>query len=795
MTRPVRSLLVALTALASLGLTTLAWREAREEAEREERLRFELRVEEIANSLRGRMLDYEQVLRGLVGLFAASRQVERGQWHVYARLLDLQSTYPGIRGIAYAQLSREGPVVRVPVVLVYPEDENNLGLLGFDVYSDPLRRAATDRARDTAEPVVSAPLQLRGYPTDAPRSGFVMYLPVFRTAVDPHSLSARRAGLTGFVFGTFRVREILERTIGTPPGIRLRLVDVTDAASPAVLIEQEVAFGSAVRYERTETIVARGRTWRLEAAAPPGLGAGGASDRPRLVLAGGIAVSLLLTGLVWSLLNTTTHARVLARSMLAANQELDRFRAAVDGSQDTMLMVDVQKMRIEYANEGACRNLGYRREELVGQPPDMVFADRGAERLALEYQRLAGSDERAGVYRAMHRRKDGSVFPVEIAREVVKGADGNLVLGIARDISARLEAERALREGERRLALALESSKLALFDWDLRTGLVHMGAQWGVIVGGKPEPSVTPMQKLEPLVHPDDLPALRERLRRLLKGEISNYRVEHRVRTGRGDWIWIESVAEVSERDAEGRALRVTGTNGDITERKALAELKAAFLASVSHELRTPLTGIVASLALLQEGAAGELPAEARHFVALAHANGERLAALVNDLLDLERVESGRLRLELEDLDAGAMLQEAASLDTAYAERFNARVRVDAEAGLRITADRRRLLQVLSNLISNAAKFSPAGGEVTLRARGVENHRVVLSVSDQGPGIPQDFKARLFGKFEQADPDKPGTGLGLAICKSLVERMGGRIWCESEPGKGATFLAELPRAA
>jgi signal transduction histidine kinase len=219
--------------------------------------------------------------------------------------------------------------------------------------------------------------------------------------------------------------------------------------------------------------------------------------------------------------------------------------------------------------------------------------------------------------------------------------------------------------------------------------------------------------------------------------------------------------------------------------------MKASFLASVSHELRTPLTGIVASLELLKEGAAGELPEQARRFIDGAHANGERLAELINDVLDLERAESGRLKLHLEPLDAADVLREAAALNGPYAERFKARLRTEAPAGLALTADRKRLQQVIANLVSNAAKFSPADGEVRLAARASKDGRVVLSVADQGPGVPHDFKARMFEKFEQADHEKGGTGLGLAICKALVERMGGRIWYEAT-GRGATFLVELP---
>jgi PAS domain S-box-containing protein len=376
----------------------------------------------------------------------------------------------------------------------------------------------------------------------------------------------------------------------------------------------------------------------------------------------------------------------------------------------------------------------------------------------------------------------------------VQTAAGPYILGVARDISARLEAERALRESEQRLALAVHSTGLALFDWDIASGRVHMGARWGAILGGEAAAAVTPIEDLGSLVHPDDLPALRAQLRLLLKGETASYRVEHRVRNRRGTWTWIESVAEVSERGADGRALRVTGTNADVTARKALADMKNAFVAAVSHELRTPLTGIVASLELLKEGSAGELSPDARRFVEMAHANGERLNQLIGDVLDLERADSGRVRLELAPVDVGGLLAEAASLNAAYVDRYRARLKLDVEPGLRVNADRKRLQQVIANLVSNAARFSPEGGEIRLSARAGAQGRVVLSVADQGPGVPEDFRPRLFGRFEQAEHDKGGTGLGLAICKSLVERMGGRIWCDSAPGPGASFSFELPAA-
>ena len=784
MGKPLKTLLVAAAALFSLGVALAAWRTAAQDEEREARTRFEFRVREIGQQLSGRMSDYEQVLRGAVGLLAASREVTAAEWRSYVTSLQLDSTHPGIQSIAFARLV-DG---RLPVRYVEPLARGNAQVLGFDLLSDAERRVAIERARDTGEPVLTGRLTLRSEASGQPQPAFILFLPVYRGS-ELGSLEQRRARFTAVVYGAFRASDLFRGTIGQPAGLHLRLYDASLPSTEPLYEDERPA--SRSRYAKAETIVVRGRTWRLEARSRPELEALINADRARLVLSAGIALSVLFTALVWSLLSTRERAGELARGIVAAAEERDRFRSAVDRHWDTMLMVDAGRMRIVYANEGACRNLGYVREELVGQPAALVFADRDEAALVEEYRRLRESPEATGVERGTFRRKDGSTLPVEISRQLIQTASGGYVLGVARDITARLEAERNLRESEARLALALESSALALFDWDLQSNRVHLAKEWQLILGGDAAVTVGSIQELERLVHPDDLPALRAQLRKLLKGEVDGYRVEHRVRTLSGQWKWIESVAKVSGRDAAGRAARVTGTNADISERKAIAEMKNAFIASVSHELRTPLTGIVASLDLLQEGAAGELPGQAREFVRIAAGNSERLQVLIDDILDLERVETGRLRLEMRPVAVSEILAKAAALNAPYAERYQARIVTKALDGVRVMADEGRLLQVLANLISNAAKHSPRDGEIALAAARRAD-RVVFSVADHGDGVPEEFKPRVFGKFEQADVGKPGTGLGLAISKALVEKMGGEIRFESERGRGAIFYVELP---
>jgi signal transduction histidine kinase len=223
--------------------------------------------------------------------------------------------------------------------------------------------------------------------------------------------------------------------------------------------------------------------------------------------------------------------------------------------------------------------------------------------------------------------------------------------------------------------------------------------------------------------------------------------------------------------------------------------MKREFVATVSHELRSPLTGIVAALGLVHEGSTGELPAKAREFIDLAYQNSERLTALVNDILDIERLEAGGIQMNLEPVMIDRLLERALALNAGYAERYGVRFALTSPpCGLRANADPERLMQVITNLLSNAAKHSPAGAEVAIESRAAQA-AVRIAVIDHGPGIAPAFRSRLFGKFEQADPAGGGTGLGLAISKGLIERMGGRIGCDSEPGRGSTFWIELPASS
>ncbi|MFL6290586.1 MAG: sensor histidine kinase [Thermoanaerobaculia bacterium] len=259
-----------------------------------------------------------------------------------------------------------------------------------------------------------------------------------------------------------------------------------------------------------------------------------------------------------------------------------------------------------------------------------------------------------------------------------------------------------------------------------------------------------------------------------------------------GTLFWCRATTVLFEHPEHGRIF--VAVQEDITERKRMERIKDDFVSVVSHELRTPLTSIRGSLGLLAGGAAGEMPEAARSLLDIAANNCERLVRLINDILDMEKIESGEMTFVPAPVDLVPLVEQAILSNGAYALGFGVEIRLAEGFPGRVLADPDKLHQVMTNLFSNAARHSPRGGTVEVRVRR-RGGRLAVSVADQGAGIPPEFQPRVFEKFAQADASSTrregGTGLGLSISRAIIVRHGGSIWFESEPGAGTTFSFEL----
>jgi signal transduction histidine kinase len=233
----------------------------------------------------------------------------------------------------------------------------------------------------------------------------------------------------------------------------------------------------------------------------------------------------------------------------------------------------------------------------------------------------------------------------------------------------------------------------------------------------------------------------------------------------------------------------------DISTFKEIGRMKDEFISAVSHELRTPLTSIRGSLDLMDAGVMGELPKDSLDVVKVAKRNCDRLVRLINGVLDIEKIEAGRMDFRLHTLELEPLLEQALEAIASYGDLLGVAFRLEVTApGVRARVDPDRLLQVVENLLSNAAKFSAPGGhvDVVLSRRGAYAR---VSVVDRGAGIAPEFQSRIFEKFAQAAPKQSrqkGTGLGLNIARAIVERLGGSIGFRSKLGEGSTFHVDLP---
>jgi PAS domain S-box-containing protein len=345
------------------------------------------------------------------------------------------------------------------------------------------------------------------------------------------------------------------------------------------------------------------------------------------------------------------------------------------------------------------------------------------------------------------------------------------------------------------LDLASEQAKIGYWHASLEHGTFWWSPIIYQIFGFNAEDVVPSSTLFKNAVHPDDIDKVLKNEQQTRSTGIVNE--VYRIIRPNGDVRWVHELGQLVAEDQNPDKIMI-GSVQDITERMTLQKIKDEFISTVSHELRTPLTSIYGALSLLQSGKLVTLPTKAEKLVEIASSNCKQLSRLINDLLDIEKLAAGKMLFEMKRLNVVPLLQRAINDHQPYADlhKITLALHVDKQIDeLFVYVDEHRLLQILTNFLSNAVKFSPESGSVILSAT-VTSDEIEIAVQDQGAGIPEDFKSKIFAKFSQADASsskvKGGTGLGLALCKELVEAMNGSIDYRSEPGCGARFFVRLP---
>ena len=375
--------------------------------------------------------------------------------------------------------------------------------------------------------------------------------------------------------------------------------------------------------------------------------------------------------------------------------------------------------------------------------------------------------------------------------------------------AAHAAAEKEAKASEYRLQTALDGGRDFVWDYDCRTGVVFRSSGWMTMLGYPEGAFDSSPAHWQEIAHPGDQDKAYELFKLFIEGNIEFHEAEYRLRDAAGEWRWVASKGRVVERDARGKPMRAAGTSTDITDRKAAQEAlraskeeadranraKSEFLANMSHELRTPLNSVIGFANVLRKNRDGRLNESDLDFLDRITANGVQLLRMINDVLDIAKVESGRMELTFTIVQLDQMISECVAQCEGQL-RKGVRMLMHFPVGpISVRADGDRLRQVILNLLSNAMKFTKHGDIVVTLWCDAAGAPIRIDVRDTGIGIPPHRAAAVFNSFEQAETGTArqygGTGLGLAISRSLCEQMGFTLTMESELGSGSTFIIGL----
>ncbi|GHE00076.1 hypothetical protein U879_10015 [Defluviimonas sp. 20V17] len=486
---------------------------------------------------------------------------------------------------------------------------------------------------------------------------------------------------------------------------------------------------------------------------------------------------------------------LLARSALGHRRQLRKIREQEDDLALQRKAVDMHAMvkitgvdgRILYANDNLIQTIGYSVEELRGRYASDVFLDEDPRIAAEMWETLRRGDAWTGDNKL--RRRHGTAIWVKTTAIPKMGRNGTLdkVITVYTDIT---DAKLRQQEGPLRAMFDRLQDEVYIFSVDdLRLHYLNKRAR--ASLGW--ERLNYRSHFLSETTSTFDEARFRERVAPLLAGEVEAVIYESSL-SGRPVEINLQLDESVV---GEPRFVAVVR---DISQRKQVEQARAAFVATVTHELRAPMTSIKGAMKLVASGATGPIPDKPAQMIDLALRNVDRLLLLINDLLDLEKLDNAQTEIRRDPVNLAELIDDAIAHNMGYAQEYGVTFTAlpAMPSTLQIVGDRDRLMQVLTNLMSNAAKFSEVGGvvEVGLEDRGDEAR---ITVTDHGIGIPEEAQSRLFERFVQAETaehkKRKGTGLGLSIVKSIVERHGGRVDFFSIPGEGTTFVIDLPKAS
>lgn len=856
----------------TLFLTALATYYVAKAAETREQLRFENAVQSTQNKIQNRIETYEALLRSGSGLFAVNNQANLQEFRNYVERLELHENYPGVQGIGFSRRIRPSEVEAVvadmkrqgvedfqispagdrpefhAVLYLEPLDVRNQAALGYDMFTEAVRRAAMEAARDTGLPAATGRVTLLQDIEAEKQAGFLIYVPLYQGQT-PKTVAERRNQLLGYVYSPFRVDDLLAGTVssGQYQYVSFQIYDgtVLDADHLLHRSDRNAATNDSVdhlaidltaqsRFTTTRQLEVGGRLWTIAFTSRPEINLASGRNLVPYVFLSGVLMSMVLFGVTRSQAQSRAAAEQFAssllRSELALRESETRQRFALEAANMVAWEWYPDTGKIIYS-DNVYQVFGLPTTLPLKVASDFFELIHPSDRNAVR-QRLKEAIAQRSNYTTEFRLlpPDGKVqWIADQGRVTEDDTESTLrVSSVLQNITQRKAAEAALQESEHRYAQILDSVQ----------DMVFCKAPGSIIVYANKATCEYYAKTLEELRGIIDLPLSDpDHTHRYFQDDLQVFstgktlEISEEPITRADGAVRFFSTIKTPVFDTAGNVVQIVAVARDITERKqveaermqllnreqaARAEaetanrLKDEFLATLSHELRTPLNAMMGWTQLLHTRQFDETTTH--QALGTIYRNTKLLNQLIEDLLDVSRIMTGKFHLNMRPIRLNTVIRDAMEAVRTTAQKKGVEMQLQQTDGeSTVIGDYTRLQQVLWNLLSNAIKFTPQGGRVDIRLdflaadppladSQLDQKLAQITVTDTGQGIPPDFLPNIFERFRQADGTitraHGGLGLGLSIVRHIVEMHGGQIRASSEgQGQGATFTVQLPLAA
>lgn len=741
-----RPWLPAVVLLVSLAITAVASWYAYYDSHRRDLSRFNNAVEGATATISERMHTYADLLNSAAGLFAADPGTDAEAFRRYVARLNITREHPGIQGIGFTihlprtdaaqiieRMHSEGftdfrlwPEPGRPeidsIIYLEPRDRRNRAAIGYDMFSDPTRREAMARARDSGAPAMSGKVTLVQEIDPRKQAGFLVYVPVYEGGTVPSTIAERRRRLRGFVYSPFRADDLLS---GIFARVKEPLVsfDIYDGTrEEASLLHRSprnyVTANSPPAFSRTTTLHLGGRDWTLHFETRPEFDRASSRTQLLLIPLGGIIFSLALYAVTRSQARARFEAESVAFSLAASEADLREEKRTLEAVNRTGRMIAA-----ELDVHGLVQHVTDAARELVGAPAAIFYLSDGN---SLRAAASSSDGESGAALVSTFRERDPYSETFTLGEAIRVG-----------DLQAESRASTAARAY---LAIPVLSRSRELF---------------GVLV--------------------------------FIDTAADAF-------TQRDEQLMFALAAQTATAMDNARLFQEVGKERELAEEANRA--KDEFLATLSHELRTPMTSILGWSSLLCDPALDEPTRKVA--IDAIHQSSKVQSQLIDDLLDLSRIATGKLHIRPEICDMREVVRNGVAATRPDAEEKGLALRFEPGAqASTVWADPRRMQQVIWNLLTNAVKFTPSGGTIDAIVES-SDETVSVTVKDSGEGIEPEFLPQVFGRFQQGDPSATrshgGLGIGLSIVSHLVELHGGSVRAFSEGrGKGSSFTVRLAR--